>query len=148
MIEGGKSVKQSMNTRGQGAGRFGLNQEGGKIGSQAIQITSDDIEENSTKNPLNLGNKLQQESKKGMIVLPKEMGSQDALFGEADPSQAARSPDKISIRCKPLMEERSLPSHHRRLSTVNEGEIISYAPAIWGVTIHSNTILTEGGRKF
>ncbi|KAL6991456.1 hypothetical protein U1Q18_009568, partial [Sarracenia purpurea var. burkii] len=56
MIEGGKSGKQSTNI-----------QEGGKIGSQSIQITPDDEEEGFTANPSNLGNKLQQQSKKGMI---------------------------------------------------------------------------------
>ncbi|KAL7001082.1 hypothetical protein U1Q18_002235, partial [Sarracenia purpurea var. burkii] len=126
MIEGGKSGKQFTKIRGQGAGRFNPEQEGDKIGSYSIQTTHVDEDEGFTANPSNLGNKLMIQSRKEMISLPGELGSQDALSGEADPSQIVRSTDEESFRRKPRKEGRCLPYLHRRLLAVNEGDIIPF----------------------
>ncbi|KAL6982426.1 hypothetical protein U1Q18_045285 [Sarracenia purpurea var. burkii] len=126
MIEGGKFGKQYTKIWGQGAGRFNPEQEGDKIGNYSIQTTHVDEDEGFTAYPSNLGNRLMKQSKKEMISLPGEPGSQDALSGEADPSQIARSPDEESFRGRPRKERRCLPSLHRRLLAVNEGNIIPF----------------------
>ncbi|KAL6988300.1 hypothetical protein U1Q18_014050 [Sarracenia purpurea var. burkii] len=122
-IEGGKSGNQFAKIRGQGAGRFNPEQMGDKIGSYAIQTAHADVDEDVTTNPSNLGNKLMIQSRKEMTPLPGEPGSHNALSGEADPSQIARSTEEESFRGRPRKEGRCLPSLHPRLLAVNEGDI-------------------------
>ncbi|KAL7003464.1 hypothetical protein U1Q18_004618 [Sarracenia purpurea var. burkii] len=123
MIEGGKSGNQFAKIRGQGAGRFNPEQKEGKIGSYVIQTTHVVVDEDVTANPSNLGNKLMIQSRKEMIPLPGDPGSQNELSREDDPSQIARSTEEDSFWDRPRKEGRCLPSLHSRLLAVNEGDI-------------------------